>query len=136
MKPICVEVVAPVLTTMEFGCSKCGLLFKQVDAHKDYHASCKDEYPEDWKRDAARLTEYLAKMLELYKHRVRIKLIDAHSPLGLWKQIRHRLRGTPSFIVDGQGICSGWDTDRLEQLIDTRIGEASQEMAARFGERI
>lgn len=135
MRPICVEVIAPLLTTMEFGCSRCGLLFKQVDAHKEYHASCKDEYPEDWKRDAAKLTECLKKMSELYKHRIRIKLIDAQSPLGLWKQIRHRLFGTPAFIVDGQGACTGLDTDRLEQLIDARIHEASQEFVAKFGER-
>jgi hypothetical protein len=135
MRQIRVEVIAPLLTTMEFGCSKCGILFKQVDAHKNYHASCKDEYPEDWKRDAAELLENLTRMSELYKHRVRIQLIDAQSPLGLWKQIRHRVFGTPAFIVDGKGACAGWDRERLEHLIDARIDEASRELAARYGER-
>jgi hypothetical protein len=135
MRPISVEVIAPLITTMEFGCSKCGILFKQLDAHKDYHSSCKDEYPEDWKHDAAQLMEHLKKMSETYKHRIRIKLIDAQSPLGLWKQIRHRLFCMPAFIVDGKGACAGWDTDRVEQLIDARIHEASREIAARVTER-
>jgi hypothetical protein len=135
MRPISVEVIAPLITTMEFGCSKCGILFKQLDAHKNYHSSCKDEYPEDWKDEIAKLATCLKKMSEIYKHRIRIKLIDAQSPLGLWKQVRFRLFSMPAFIVDGKGACAGWDIDRLEQLIDARIHEASRELAARVNER-
>jgi hypothetical protein len=133
MRPIRVEVITPLLTTLEFGCSRCGILLQQVDAHKNFHSSIRDEYPEDWKRDAARLMENLARMSEIYKHRVRIRLIDAQSPLGLWKQIRHRLFGTPAFVVDGRSAGTGWDTERLEEAIDARIDEASREFAARRG---
>ncbi|MBI4963423.1 MAG: hypothetical protein HY913_09105 [Desulfomonile tiedjei] len=132
MTPIHIEVVVPLITALEFRCSRCGPIFEGLDVQKHYRDSCEDDYPEDWKQDLARLGDCLQKISETYKHRVRIKIIDAQSPLGLWKQLRHRVSGTPAFVVDGKDVCVGWNIDRLEELVDARIDEASRQIAARL----
>lgn len=134
MTPIRIEVVMPLITAIEFKCSRCAPLVNDLDARKRYLSDCENEYPEDWKQDIARLGDCLQKISEIYKHRVRIKVIDAQSPLGLWKQLRHRLSRTPAFVVDGRDVCVGWNIDRLEELVDARITEASRQIAARINQ--
>ncbi len=121
MRAINVEIIAPMLTAMEFGCGRCELIFSQVGAQKSYRRSCADEYPEEWKRDSERLTEMLTRLSELYKHRVRFRLIDAQSFSGLWKQIRHRIRKLPAFVVEKRDVCIGLSLEKLEALIDRHI---------------
>jgi hypothetical protein len=125
VKPIEIEIVVPTLTTLEVGCRKCTILFAESGIVGDHQSSSCDEYPEEWKADLQRICDWIVKISTLYKHRIRVRIIDAHSLLGIWKQIRHRLSGTPGFIVDGVRVCSGWDTDRVETIIDEQIGEAS-----------
>jgi hypothetical protein len=134
MTPIRIEVVMPLITAIEFKCPRCATLVNDLDVRKHYLTDCENEYPEDWKRDVARLGDCLQQISETYKHRVKIKVIDAQSPLGLWKQLRHRLSKTPAFVVDGTDVCMGWDMDRLEELLDARINEASRQMAARINQ--
>jgi len=131
MTPIQIEVVMPLITALEFRCVRCAPLVNDLDVRKNYLNDCESEYPEDWKQDLARLDDCLQKISETYKHRVRIQVIDAQSPLGLWKQLRHRLSETPAFVVDGKDVCVGWNIDRLEELVDARIDEASRQIAAR-----
>ncbi len=125
MTPVEIDVVFPLLTTEAFTCRRCGPLMDQLDIHKEYQQACTEEFPEDWKQDVARLSKWIEEASELYKHRIQIRVIDAFSPLGIWKKIRHRLSEMPAFIVDNKSTHSGWDTDRLESLIDERIREAS-----------
>jgi hypothetical protein len=134
MTPISIEVVMPLITALEFRCSRCAPLVSELDVHQHYLDDCENEYPEDWKQDLSKLSDCLRKISETYKHRVRIKIIDAQSPLGLWKQLRHRLSGAPAFVVDGKHACVGWDMDRLEELVDARIHEASRQIAARINQ--
>ncbi len=121
MRAVIVEIIAPMLTAMEFGCSRCELVFSQVGAQQSYRRTCADEYPEEWKRDSERLAEMLARISELYKHRVRFRLIDAQSLPGLWKQIRHRIRKLPAFVVEKRDVCSALSLEKLEALIDRHI---------------
>jgi hypothetical protein len=129
MTPVEIDVVFPLLTGEAFTCRRCGPLFDQLDIHKDYQQACTDEYPEDWKQDVAKLSQWIENASDLYKHRIQIRVIDAFSPLGIWKKIRHRLSAMPAFIVDNKSTHTGWDTDRLESLIDERIREASAGLA-------
>lgn len=129
MTPILVEIIMPTLTTLEFGCSRCGLVFRQLDLEKHYRNSCQDEYPEEWRHEAMAIESELKRLTGLYKHRTRFRLIDAQSPLGLWKQIRHRISRLPAFIVDRRHVCDGNDKNQLESLIDLRIQEASRQMS-------
>jgi len=52
-------------------------------------------------------------------------VIEAQSPLGLWKQIRHRVFKYPAFIVDGKKTYVGFDCEELGALIDERIKNPS-----------
>jgi hypothetical protein len=124
VNPIEIEIVIPTLTSLEVGCRRCTTLFAASGIVQDHHTSSCDDYPEDWKADMDRISQWVAKASGLYKHRIRIRVIDAHSPLGMWKQIRHRLSGSPGFIVDGKRVCTGWDTDRVEAIIDEEIRAA------------
>jgi hypothetical protein len=129
MTPIQIEVVFPLLTSLEFGCKNCSLIFGQSGLPRNHHNSSADEYPEDWKEDVKKLHEWMANASKLYKHRIRIRLIDAQSPLGIWKQIRHRFSKLPGFVVDRSAVHIGWDTDRLESIIDERIKQDAERLA-------
>ena len=129
MTPIQIEVVFPLLTSLEFGCKNCSLIFGQSGLPQNHHRSSADEYPEDWKDDVKKLHEWMANASKLYKHRIRIRLIDAQSPLGIWKQIRHRFSKLPGFVVDRKAVHIGWDTDRLESIIDERIKQDAERLA-------
>jgi len=125
MTPIVVEIVAPMLSCLSFGCRACGLVTNRLGLQEKLHDSSCDEYPDHWKDTGARIAEWIDEIDRLYKHRIRITLIDAQSPLGLWKQIRHRVFRLPAFIVDRTRTCTGWDAEQLESLIDERLRELS-----------
>jgi len=124
MDPILLEVVAPMLSTMEMNCRGCGFVFGYLGLKSKYRNACTNEYPEDWKWAVGYLSEWIREVSSLYQHRIRIRVIDAQSPLGLWKQIRYKLFRFPAFIVDKKCTYIGWDFQQLESLIDERIHEA------------
>lgn len=125
MDPILVEVVAPMLSTVEMSCRGCGSVLSSLGLRDKYRRSCTDEYPEDWKQAIDYLSKWINEISSLYRHRVQVKVIDAQSPLGLWKQIRHRAFRFPAFIVDQKETYIGWDYKELEALIDKRIRAAA-----------
>ena len=121
MKPVILEVMAPMLSTIEMSCRSCNFIFDAVGVGQKLRNTSKNEYPEDWKQAVAYLSDWLHEITNLYRHRLQIKVIDAQSPLGLWMQIRHRLFRFPAFIIDKKSTYIGWDTKELEALIDERI---------------
>lgn len=121
MNPILLEVVAPMLSTVEMSCRGCGSILGSLGLRDKYRSACTDEYPDDWKEAVNYLSKWINEIASLYKHRIRIKVIDAQSPLGLWKQLRHRVFRFPAFIVDEKRTYIGWDSQQLEALIDERI---------------
>ncbi len=129
MTPIEVEVLFPLVNTIEFGCTKCAPLFDHSGIPQEHRTKSSEEFPEEWKKDLARLDDWMTSATQLYKHRIRIRLIDAQSPLGIWKQIRHRLFKLPAFVVDKRAVHTGWDTGQLESIIDERIRQASVRLA-------
>jgi len=131
MQPIEVEVVFPLLMAIGFNCRRCNAIFSQLPLDDEYRNSCWNEYPDEWKKSIQRLYDWVGKASDVYKHRIRFRMIDAQSPLGLWKQIRHRARYMPAFIIDRKRIHTGWDTERLESIIDEQIREAAGRLEAR-----
>jgi hypothetical protein len=121
MKPVVLEVLAPMLAAMEMNCRGCNLIFDTLGLRQNYRGSAVQEYPEDWKQAVEYLTSWIQEITYIYRHRIRIRVIDAQTPLGLWKQLRHRLFRFPAFIVDNQLTYIGWDPRQLEVLIDKRI---------------
>lgn len=125
MTPIMVEIIAPMMSSLGFGRYGTGLVTRQLGLQEKLHTASNDEYPDHWKETGIRIAQWIEEMNRLYKHRIRVQLIDAQSPLGLWKQIRHRVFRLPAFIVDRTRTCTGWDAQQLEALIDERLRELS-----------
>jgi len=121
MKPVILEVIAPTLGAVAMNCHSCSFLFDAVGIGQKYRSLPENEYPEDWKQAVAFLSDWLHEIMNLYRHRLEIRFIDAQSPLGLWMQLRHRLFRFPAFVVDKKDTYIGWDTQELEALIDERI---------------
>ena len=124
MKPIYLEIVAPMLSTTEIGGRASGFIFAYLGLKRKYRNACISEYPDDWKKAVDYLSKWIDEISYLYRHRIQIRLIDAQSPFGLWKQIRYRVFRFPAFIVDKKRTYIGWDYHELEALIDERIHSA------------
>jgi len=121
MNTILVEIVAPMLSTLEIRSRGYGLVSDSLGLNGKYRRASVNEYPDDWKEATAYLTQWVAEISRLYRHRVRIAIIDAQSPLGFWKQLRHWVFRFPAFIVDREKTYIGWDYKELETIIDDRI---------------
>ncbi len=70
-----------------------------------------NEYPEEIKADAVRLSDWIRSMRAQYGPRVLIRLVDPQSLLGMWKALRHGVRRYPTFLVDGAERVAGWEGD-------------------------
>jgi len=120
MKPITLEIVTRVMTTFDH-CHHCEIIFDQADINRKFHQRDLNEYPSDLAEEFTRLSTWIRELLHLYQHRLQVKIIDVQSLLGIYKSLRHRIRNYPTFIIDGKQICTGWDKDQLEQLLDKQI---------------
>ncbi len=124
MDPIQLEIVAPMLSTLEIGGRGSSFIFGYLGLKRKYRDFSVNEYPDDWKYAVDYLSEWIREISSLYRHRIRIQVIDAQSPLGVWKQIRYRLFRFPAFIVNKRRTYIGWDYKELEALIDECIHAA------------
>ena len=121
MNPIRLEIVAPMLSGVEMSCRGCGMIFNSLGLKKQDRNGMSNEYPEDWKDAIGQLSQWVNDLTRLYRHRLNIHIIDAQSPLGLWKQLRYRTFKFPAFIVEGESKYIGWDPQELEAIIDSYI---------------
>lgn len=120
MKPVSIEVVSRVLTTYGH-CIRCEPIFLESGVGKKSKVADIDEYPPDLREDSLKLSELICELYHLYKHRISIRLIDAQSPLGIYKSLVHRFRIYPTFIVEKKDVCKGWNREKLEELIDKHM---------------
>jgi hypothetical protein len=123
MKPILLEIVTHVMTSFDH-CRRCKVLFDQAGFDQKLHQKEMDEYPPDLKEELTKLSDWIRELNRLYKHRLSIKLIEAPSPLGVYKSLRYRIRTYPTFIVEGKETYAGWDKGQLEGLLDKYIHKA------------
>jgi hypothetical protein len=123
MKPILLEIVTKVITSFD-QCRRCKILFDQAGFDQKVHQKEMDEYPADLREEFTKLSDWIRELNRLYKHRLSIKLIDAPSPLGIYKSLRYRIRTHPTFIVEGKETYAGWDKGQLESLLDKYIKNA------------
>jgi len=121
MDPVLLEVVAPVQTGVELSWRGWRMITDWLGLKGKYRNECEEEYPEDWKEARAYLSSWIQEIAHLYRHRIRIRVIDAMSPMGLWKQLRHRVYRFPAFIVDNRHTYIGWNPRELEDVIDKQI---------------
>lgn len=121
LRPVLLEIVTPTFGGMELACRGCDLMLKTAELKGRGRKASLDEYPEDWKQTIERLSGWIKELARLYRHRIFIRIIDAQSPLGLWKQVRHRVFKCPAFIVNRKRTYTGWDNQALEAIIDEQI---------------
>jgi hypothetical protein len=120
MKPISVEIITHVLTV--FGhCNRCKLIFAQNGFEKKVINEALAEYPNDLQEELRHLSEWISELTRLYRHRIRITVIDAKSLAGLYKCLRYGLRTYPAFIINKKDRMAGWDRDKLFNLLDVHI---------------
>ena len=77
------------------------------------------------KKEFSKLSDWICELSRLYRHRIRIRLIDAKSPLGIYKSLIHHFRIYPTFIIEKKDVYSGWNQQELESLVDLRIRAAN-----------
>ncbi len=121
MRPILLEVVVPMIYNLDCNYRPHRFIFDRLASRRNDRRSCENEYPEDWKQAVDYVSNWIREITDLYRHRIKIIVIDAQSPAGIWKQVRYRLFKFPAFIVDKKLTYVGWDRRQLEVLIDQRI---------------
>ncbi len=123
VKPIFLEIVTPVVTTFDH-CRHCSPIFEQSGLQKQFDQRALNDYPDDLKEEFVRLSDWIRDLSRLYQHRLVIKLTDAHSPLGFFKSLRHRIRKYPAFIIEKRETFIGWDKNKLEEILDRYVQSA------------
>jgi hypothetical protein len=119
--PLRVEVLSKMLSVQTEECKNCRLIFEEVGLKSKFHNQEINQYPSDIKEEVLRLSDWIRELVQRYPNIVQFKIIDAISPLGLYKMLRHRIRKLPSFIIDHQKTYSGWDKKALETIINQRL---------------
>jgi len=120
INPVLIEVVMNL--PVHLGqCSHCRLIFEDTGVENSVNKEVQREYPPDLHDDFVRLSEWIKGLSYLYRHRIKIKLIDIKSFMGVYKSIVHGLRTYPAFIVNKKDVIKGWDRERLEETIDRHI---------------
>jgi hypothetical protein len=120
--PLYVEVVTRVLT-ISGSTSPLELLLSDVASGRDADRQVND-YPEAIKEEYLRLSDWIRQLCDAYHPNILIKIIDAHTPLGLYKCVRYRFRRYPTFIVNGRQKYTGWDERRLEAILNWQLARA------------
>jgi len=124
MKPLTVEVVSNLITAIG-SCAHCELMLSEAGVNTRARRQDMADYPADLREEFVRLSDWLSELGRLYRHRITIRLIDATSPLGVYKSLLHRIRRYPTFIIEKKEVYSGWDRSRIEALLDARMQAAN-----------
>jgi hypothetical protein len=120
MKPISIELISNVITL--FGqCPRCRAFFQESGLEDEVNKSTLSEYPPEFTEDFARLSDWVQELERRYGSMIYVRLIDAKSPLGLYKALVHRFRTYPAFIVEKKDVVTGWNAEKLDSLLDARL---------------
>ena len=120
-KPLRVEVLSKMLSVQTEECKNCRLVFEEVGLKSKFHNQEINEYPDDIKDEVLRLSDWIRCLVRRFPNDVQFKIIDAMTPLGVYKILRHRIRKLPGFIIEHRKTYSGWDSKALEALINQHL---------------
>jgi hypothetical protein len=120
MKPVQIDVFYPVPEGWGM-CNPCEMMMTQANLGRAPQERGLDEYPPEWKEEFQRLSTTIFTLADHYQGQVQIRIWDPRSLQGMLKSIRHGVRRYPTFIVNGQNKSTGWDTDKLEQYIQSAL---------------
>lgn len=132
MAPVTLEIVLPPILQAKVGCPTCRTFMQQagLPLEGDF-----EDYPEEFAEMARRLAEWVEGLRISYAETLKVELVDGLSPRGLWKQLRHKLRALPGFLVDGVRVSAGWNLEQVEGDIKMRmleLGMGSQDAPSPF----
>jgi hypothetical protein len=116
MKPVCLEVIAPVLQGLGI-CTSCELVLSEGGVGRHPAERALDEYPHEWQDDYQRLTDWVYDLTGRYGDQIQIRVIDPQSPEGLLKSLRYRVRRYPTFVIKGKTKVVGWERGQLETAL-------------------
>jgi len=124
MKPVDIEVVTNVLTVYSH-CNSCRPIFYESGVEERVRQEALDDYPEDLREEFLKLSDWIRDLVRLYRHRIRVRIVDAKSMLGIYKSLRHRFRKYPAFIVNCKDVVAGWDREKLDHILDEHIRQGN-----------
>jgi hypothetical protein len=111
-----VEIIAPLVSGVNH-CQRCTPFMDGAGLSERINRDELSSVPEEMWREYARLSDLVRDLSQRYGSRLQITLIDPHTPMGLWKSIRHWVRRYPTFIVNGRDTYTGWDANALDSLL-------------------
>ncbi len=115
------DIVAPTLTYF-YHCAHCETALSAVGVGQLVHDQEINEYPEDLKEQYLQLCDWVRALAARHAGRLRVRIVDAQSPLGLWMALRHGARTFPLFVLDGRRIAAGGDLAGVTALLQERLG--------------
>ena len=118
MGPITLEVIAPLISGAKH-CQHCQLFMDDAGIDQRVQTEELNSYPEEMWQDYTRLSRMVQDLSQRYGAGLRIVLIDPHTPMGLWKSLRHWIRGYPAFVLTGHEKYVGWDLEAVDRLLRT-----------------
>ena len=101
-------------------CLSCEMLMARANLDKAPYERGLDEYPPEWQEDFQHLSDTILSLSAQYADSIMIRIYDPRSLQGLIKAMRHGVHRYPTFIVDGKKKVSGWDLDRLTEILHAK----------------
>ena len=126
MKPILVEVIAPLLDGWGM-CSSCEMLIARSGVAQAPYERGMEEYPADWQADFYQLSDMVIHLAAHYGESILIRIYDPRSLQGLIKSIRYGVRRYPTFIVARRQKVSGLHAGQVMQAL--QAAGAEQQLA-------
>jgi len=120
MKPVQIDVFYPVPGGWGM-CTTCEMMMAQANLGQAPQERGLDEYPPEWKEEFRRLSTTIFTLADHFQEQVQIRVWDPRSLQGLLRSIRHGVRRYPAFIINGHDKILGWDTNQLEQHIQSAV---------------
>lgn len=121
LRPVTVKVIAYAPTVFRH-CQHCEVAFAGLGfAEKMHRAEAANALPDDLLQDFQRVSDWVHALLERYRGRVQVTVIDAASIEGVWRSLRHGVRRYPAVVVDGDKKFVGTDFAPADRLIDERL---------------
>jgi len=98
-------------------CPSCETLYHQAGIGDQVHQEMLQAFPPDLLQDHVRLSSWVDDLAHRYGSSIQIRVIDPQSGMGFYKCLRHRVRGYPTFIINGKTKHTGWDKEALDALL-------------------
>jgi hypothetical protein len=120
-QPLLIEIVAYAPTAF-YHCTHCEIVWKETGFSRGVREEqAATALPPEMLKDYQAISDWVRHLLQVYCDQVVIKVIDAVSPEGMWKSLRHGLPGYPAVIVAGRERFVGSNFSTAEAAIARRL---------------